>query len=145
MPKILIVDDNDDNRYILKNVFKLFGMNAGLDILEAVSGAEAVKTVVEQRPDLVLMDVKMESDYAGLDATRAIRSNQAVSKTVIWALTSQAMEAYDSEVSDRDKCLKAGCDDYITKPFDQAQLLGRIAELFKLDIPERIKSRLGLS
>jgi CheY-like chemotaxis protein len=139
------VDDNDDNRYILKNVFKLFGMNAGLDILEAFSGAEAVRVVEEKHPDLVLMDVKMETDYAGLDATRAIRANPAVAKTVIWALTSQAMEAYDSEESDRDKCLRAGCDDYITKPFDQAQLLVRIAKLFNLTIPERIKTRLGLS
>ncbi len=144
MPKILIVDDNDDNRDILKNVFRLFGIDAGLVIVEATSAAAGVKAVSEHRPDLVLMDLKMETDYAGLEATRAIRANPDVAKTPVWALTSQAMEAYDTEESDRDKCLKAGCDDYITKPFDQAALMQKTAELLKLTIPDRIKSRLGL-
>jgi CheY-like chemotaxis protein len=48
MPKILIVDDNDENRYVLKNFFKLFGLNSGIELLEAVTGVDAIKIAEEK-------------------------------------------------------------------------------------------------
>ncbi len=144
MPKVLIVDDNNENRDVLKFFFRHFDVDSGIELLEAVSGDEAVRMVEREKPDLVLMDIKMETDYAGLDATRRIRANPEISKSVIWALTSQAMDAYDSEKSDRDKCLEAGCDAYITKPFDQVKLLKDISALLNVPIPERVRKRLGL-
>lgn len=144
MPKILIVDDNAGNRDVLKNFFRLFDVDAGIEIFEALSGEEAVKKVEELKPDLVLMDIKMETDLAGLEATRKIRMNPATEKTVVWAITSQAMEAYDSEKSDRAKCIEAGCDDYISKPFDHVKLIKDISKLLNVPIPERILNRLGI-
>jgi CheY-like chemotaxis protein len=144
MPKVLIVDDNEENREVLRYFFRLFDVDSGIVILEAFNGEDAVKMVEKQKPELVLMDIKMETDYAGLTATRKIRENPLTSKTVIWALTSQAMEAYDNEMSDRAKCLEAGCDDYISKPFDQLKLLQDISKLLNIPIPERIKKRFGM-
>lgn len=144
MPTVLIVDDKEENRYVLKNFFKLFGLNSGIEIVEAATGVEAVKMVSEIKPNLVFMDIKMESDYAGLDATKEIREIEEVKDTEIWALTSQAMEAYDNEKSDREKCLSAGCNEYITKPFDQVELLKKISEFLGVDIPRKTKMRMGI-
>lgn len=144
MPKVLIVDDKEENRYVLKKFFKLFGMNSGIEILEAQTGKEAIEIVKEHKPDLVLMDIKMETDYAGLDATRIIRTDSDIGNTQIWAITSQAMEAHDGEISDKDKCLNAGCDHYITKPFDQVELLLNISEQLKIEIPPKTKLRMGI-
>ena len=144
MPRVLIVDDKEENRYVLKNFFKLFGMNSGIEIEEASSGGNAVEQAKKYKPDLIIMDVKMESDYAGLGATKAIRSDEVIKNIPIWALTSQAMEAHDGEEGDRDKCLKAGCNDYITKPFDQVQLIQKVAKLLKLEIPQKTRMRMGI-
>lgn len=144
MPKVLIVDDNAGNRDVLKSFFRLFDVDAGIEIFEALTGEEAVKMVETLKPDLVLMDIKMETDFAGLTATRKIRENPVISKTVIWAITSQAMEAYDNEKSDRNKCLEAGCDQFISKPFDHTKLLKDISSLLNVPIPERIMNRFGI-
>ncbi len=144
MPKVLVVDDKEENRYVLKNFFKLFGINSGIDIIEAASGDEAVARAKEVNPDLIIMDVKMETDYAGLDATRAIRSSDVISCTPIWALTSQAMESHDDEESDREKCIKAGCNEYIPKPFDQVELIQKVSRLLGIEIPTKTKMRMGI-
>lgn len=144
MAKILIVDDKQENRYVLKNFLKLFGLNSGIEVFEAESGSEAVDVVLAEKPDLVFMDVKMETDDAGLIATKRIRANEDVRDTRIWALTSQAMEAYDNEQSDRKKCLDAGCNEYITKPFDQVELLKHVADVLAIDIPKKTKMRMGI-
>lgn len=144
MPKVLIVDDKEENRYVLKNFFKLFGINSGIELVEASSGKEAVEKALSTKPDLIIMDVKMESDYAGLDATKAIRADDKIKNIPVWALTSQAMESNDADEGDRVKCLGAGCNDYITKPFDQVELIQKISILFNIEIPQKTKMRMGI-
>jgi len=144
MAKILIVDDEENNRDLLRKFFDFFGEDADIILIEAVSGAEAVEKNASESPDLILMDIKMETDVAGLDATRAIRSEEKDSQVPIWAVTSQAMESYDNESSDREKCLMAGCNEYYSKPFDTVELVKRISELLDLEIPAPTKRRMGI-
>ncbi len=143
MPRVLIVDDIEENRYVLKNFFRLFGLKAGIEVMEASSGKEAVERIKSEKPDLVFMDIKMETDLAGLDATKMIKTDSETRGIPIWAVTSQAMDAYDDEKSDRVKCLEAGCDDYITKPIDQVTLLKKVSKQLDLEIPAKTRMRMG--
>ncbi|MCG8568575.1 MAG: response regulator [Spirochaetes bacterium] len=145
MRKVLIADDRQENRYVLKNFFKLFGTSAEFDIVEASSAEEVMNQLKEIQPDLILMDIKMETETAGLDAVKQIRKTEPYKDLQIWAITAQAMEAHDLEDSDKDKCLKAGCNDYISKPFDPVDLLMKVANFFSVEIPDNVKKKIGIS
>jgi len=106
MKKILVVEDNLDNRRIL--VYRLKRMGS-FEIVEASNGEEAVQMVGQQRPDLIFMDLKMPV-MDGWEATRRIRLLPEGRSIPIIALTAQAM------VGDEQKALAAGCDDYVAKP-----------------------------
>ncbi|HOF01758.1 MAG TPA: response regulator [Spirochaetota bacterium] len=127
MAKILIVDDKEQNLFVLRNFFRLFFKTANIEIIEAQDSVSTIKLIKEQRPDLVLLDIRLETDDAGLRIASEIKNDPQYKNTVIWAVTAQAMNSTASELSDRDKCLQAGCDDYITKPFDQIELVNKIA------------------
>lgn len=144
MPKILIVDDEEKNRLLLENFFELFGEEAGIELVEAQSGSEAIEIARREKPDLIFMDVKMESDYAGLDATRIITHDPDTAHIPVWAVTSQAMEAYDDELSDRAKSLEAGCKEYFSKPFDAVVLIQKISKLLNIEIPAKTRMRMGI-
>ena len=138
MAKILIVDDKKENREVLFDFFRFFGRKSPIEIEEADSGKQAVEKALSDKPDLVLMDVNMETTYAGLDATKEIKAKYG-EDIKIWAVTSQAMKGYENEESDESKCLAAGCDKYISKPFDQKKLLFDISSQFNIPIPDRVK------
>lgn len=104
--KILVVEDNLDNRRIL--VYRLRRI-AEFDILEASNGQEALNIIDCQPPDLIFMDLKMPI-MDGWEATRQIRAREAGRRIPIIALTAQAM------AGDEQKALAAGCDDYVAKP-----------------------------
>src|SRR6185295_7183047 len=104
--KILVVEDNLDNRRILVYRLKRIG---DFEIVEASNGQEAVDIVKTQLPDLVFMDLKMPV-MDGWEATRRIRSLETGNRIPIIALTAQAM------AGDEQKALAAGCDDYVAKP-----------------------------
>lgn len=104
--KILVVEDNLDNRRIL--VYRLKRMG-DFDIVEAGNGEEALDRVRVDKPDLIFMDLKMPV-MDGWEATRQIRGLPSGKEIPIVALTAQAM------AGDEQKALAAGCDDYIPKP-----------------------------
>ena len=110
--KILIVEDNRSNLKMLRLVLE------GIDceILEAVDGAEAMEVAIENRPDIILMDIQIPK-MDGLEVTRRLRKMQEFSKTPIIALTAFAMEKDEQAGHD------AGCNEYMTKPFGTAKLL----------------------
>lgn len=105
--RILVVEDNLDNRRILVYRLKRIGE---FEIIEAANGAEALDVVRSQSPpDLIFMDLKMPV-MDGWEATRQIRALEGGRLIPIIALTAQAM------AGDEQKALAAGCDDYLAKP-----------------------------
>lgn len=116
MPRILYVEDNDDNVFMLQMRLEL---EEGFEVLVARDGAAGVSAAERERPDLVLMDLNLPV-MDGWQATNAIRANPATRAIPIIALTAHAM------VGDREKALAAGCDEFDTKPVDLERLLGKI-------------------
>ena len=116
--KILIVEDTEDNRQILRD---LLGM-AGYTLFEARDGAEGVAKAAEHRPDLILMDIQMPV-MDGYEATRRIKANPELKAIPIVAVTSYALSG------DEQKTRDAGCDAYIAKPYSPRQMLAKVREL----------------
>jgi two-component system, cell cycle response regulator DivK len=104
--RILVVEDNLDNRRILVYRLKRIGE---FDIVEASNGQEALAMIESEPPDLIFMDLKMPV-MDGWEATRRIRALDIGRAIPIIALTAQAM------AGDEQKALAAGCDDYVAKP-----------------------------
>jgi CheY-like chemotaxis protein len=118
-PRVLVVEDSPINRELAVRALQRLG--ARVDSVE--NGAEAVSALAADRYDIVFMDLMMPV-MNGLDATRAIRAAEhaaARSRTPIVALTAQAI------MGDRQTCLDAGMDDYMTKPFTRAQIADMLA------------------
>ena len=116
--KILYVEDNDDNAYMLKNRLT----RAGFTVVIAPDGTQGVAMARSEHPDLILMDIILP-DIDGVEATRRIKADAATKHIPVIALTANAM------AGDREKALAAGCDDFDTKPVDLPRLLGKIKAL----------------
>jgi two-component system cell cycle response regulator DivK len=112
---ILVVEDQEDNRQILRD---LLG-SAGYELTEAENGEEAVAAVAKRRPDLILMDIQLPI-MDGYEATRRIRTNPDLKSVPIIAVTSYAL------AGDEDKALAAGCNGYVTKPYSPRDLLAKV-------------------
>ena len=115
--RILVVEDQEDNRRILRD---LLG-NAGYELVEVESGEEAVTAVGAQRPDLILMDIQLPV-MDGYEATRRIKSNPDMEAVPISAVTSYAL------AGDEAKARAAGCSAYVSKPFSPRALLAKVCE-----------------
>jgi two-component system cell cycle response regulator DivK len=115
--RILVVEDQEDDRRILRD---LLG-NAGYELAEAENGEEALASVAKQRPDLILMDIRLPI-LDGCEATRRIKANPSWRTIPIIAITSYALS--DDEAKARD----AGCDDLVPEPYSPRQLLAKIRE-----------------
>jgi len=116
--QVLVVEDTEMNRQLVRI---LLGKR-GCVVEEAVNGALAVEMRARKRYDLILMDCMMPV-MDGYEATRVLRAREALScdpRTPIVALTASAIDG------DRERCLKAGMDDYLAKPFSAAQLIAMI-------------------
>ena len=113
--RILVVEDQEDNRAILRDLLT----NVGFEILEAVNGEEGVRMAAAHRPDLILMDIQLPV-IDGYEATRRIKAQEQLRAIPIIAVTSYALSG------DEQKARLAGCDAYVTKPFSPYQLLSVI-------------------
>jgi CheY-like chemotaxis protein len=112
--KILVVEDNEDNRHILVYRLRKIG---DFEILEATHGQEALDTIAANPPDLMFLDLKLPV-LDGWETARRIREMDGPIRNLpIIALTAQAM------VGDEEKALAAGCDDYIAKPIVDSNIV----------------------
>lgn len=118
MPKILIVEDNDENWDMLSRRLE----RRGFEVTRAADGQAAVDEGSKGVHDLILMDVNLPL-IDGLEATRRIRASGAKPAVPIIALTAHAL------VGDRDKAMAAGVDDYHSKPVELPQLIEQIEAL----------------
>jgi two-component system cell cycle response regulator DivK len=116
--KILVVEDTEDNRRILRD---LLGM-AGYEMIEAQDGAEGVAMAAAHRPDLILMDIQMPV-MDGHEATRRLKADPVLAAIPVIAVTSYALSG------DEDKARAAGCDGYIAKPYSPRQMLAKVREI----------------
>lgn len=117
MSKILYVEDNEDNIYMLSRRLK----RNGFDLVIARDGEEGVEAAEKEIPDLILMDLSLPK-LDGWGATKALKKNKKTQHIPIIALSAHAMQEH------KESALQAGCNDYDTKPVDFARLLSKIEE-----------------
>jgi CheY-like chemotaxis protein len=122
--KILLVEDNEDNRDMLSR--RLIRKN--FEVVIAVDGEEACAKTLADRPDLILMDMHLPI-LDGWEATKRLKTAPETRAIPIIALTADAMSG------DREKAVEAGCDDYDTKPVELPRLLGKIEALLQRGRP----------
>ena len=110
--RILYVEDNLENRILIKRVLEA----EGYQVIEAANGRGGIEMAVMHRPDLILLDINLP-DIDGYEATAHLRQmDGGISQIPIVALTANVMKG------DRERTLEAGCDGYIQKPIDVDQL-----------------------
>lgn len=117
MKKILIVEDNEKNLYLLRFLLEKLGHT----IVEAKDGRSGVEMTIAEKPDIILMDIQLPV-MDGYETTRQIRSMEEFKTLPIIAITSYAM------VGDREKTLAVGCTDYIEKPIQPESFIQKIQE-----------------
>jgi two-component system cell cycle response regulator DivK len=110
--RILVVDDQDDLRGVLRDLVT----GSGYTVDEAADGQARIAKAKSHRPDLILMDIQMPV-LDGYEATRQIKADPNLKATPIIAVSSFAMKG------DEAKARAAGCDHYVTKPYSALQLL----------------------
>jgi len=125
--KVLVVDDEEFNRFLLKVIFEKWGV----DFLEAKNGNEAVKLALENNFDLILMDLRMP-DLNGIDASRQIMKEKPDTKII-------AVAAISGE-SELKICKEAGMQNFLSKPFAEKDLLDAIVSVLDIDVEKNNSS-----
>ena len=113
--KVLLVEDNDDNRIIYATALRF----AGYEVIEAVTGTEGVQQARAVKPDLILMDISVP-ELDGWEATAILKADPGTRHITILAVTAHALPG------DRERSLAAGCDGYLAKPITPAALLREV-------------------
>ena len=116
MIKVLYIEDNDDNVYMLKMRLELLG---DFEVLAAEDGEKGCEMAAAERPDLILMDLEMPG-IDGWEAARQLKSNSQTQHIPIIALSAHALAGA------REKALAAGCDEFDTKPVEFERLVATI-------------------
>jgi CheY-like chemotaxis protein len=122
MPKLLIVDDEPENIELLARRLS----RRGFAVVSATSAEEGIAKAASEKPDVVLMDIKMPV-VDGFEATRRLKARAETRHIPVIALTAHAMQ------EDRDQAVAAGADEYETKPVDLDRLLTKIESLRSRD------------
>ena len=117
---ILYVEDDPNNRLLVRRIL----MAEGYNVVEASNASQALDTLQDLRPDLILMDINMP-DVDGYTLTARLREKPFLSSVPIIALTANVMKG------DRERTLEAGCDGYIQKPIDVDMLPLQISQFLK--------------
>lgn len=125
-PTILIIEDNEQNRYLATFLLE----KHAYDAVSATDGKQGIATAVSLAPDLILLDIQLPL-MDGYDVARALRQIQPLQDTPIIAVTSHAM------VGDREKCLAAGCNGYIEKPINPETFVAEIGKYLKSPAPNQ--------
>jgi CheY-like chemotaxis protein len=112
---VLIVEDHDDTRLMLRTILEM----SGFSVLEAIDGEAAIEAAAEECPDVILMDLGMPT-VDGMGAMRRIREHKTIGETPIVFLTGWA------ESRAREAALSAGCNDYLVKPIELDQVISVI-------------------
>ncbi len=119
MKKILIVDDQLEVRELVEVTLRV----GAYQILQAVSGEEAIEIVRSERPELIIMDIMMPGKIDGLEATRILKNDPEMKDCKIVILTAKGQE------TDRTRGYEAGVDDYFVKPFSPLDLIRKVEEV----------------
>lgn len=134
--KILIVEDNPQNMRLLKVTLRA----KGYTLLEATDGGEALDMTIRERPDIIMMDIRLPK-VNGLAVTRKLREIPEFRHIPIIAITAYAMKG------DRERVIRAGCDAYLSKPINTRELPGMIAAMLlhrhRDNIPAALEQRNG--
>jgi CheY-like chemotaxis protein len=120
MPKVLIVEDNEESRDALSRRLE----RRGYSVLVAVDGQAGITMAQDEHPDVILMDLNLP-DVDGWEATKRIKASPQTASIPVIALTAHAV------VGDEHRALQAGCNDYHSKPVEFTRLVGQIEALLK--------------
>lgn len=120
-PKILIADDDYDNRVILKEALEV----SGFDVVLAANGEEALEVALKELPALIFLDLSMPK-MSGWEAAKRLRQVPRLSQVPIFAFTAHALQG------DETKARAAGCDDFVTKPCVPREVVKKVRERLKV-------------
>ena len=115
--RILAIEDHEENRRLLRDLLT----SVGYEMIEAITGEEGLTLAATHAPDLILMDIQLPG-LDGYEVTRRVKANPALRHVPVIAVTPYALSG------DEVKAMEAGCDAYVTKPFDPVELLAKIQE-----------------
>lgn len=122
--RVLLVEDNEDNRIIYATALRY----AGFDVVEAITGTEGVHHARHSAPDLILMDISVP-EIDGWEATALLKADPSTQTIPIIALTAHALPG------DRERSIEVGCDGYLAKPITPGALIAEVDRRFGLARP----------
>ena len=130
MTKLLYVEDNDDNVYMLKMRLELLG---DFEVVTAENGERGCEMAVAERPDIILMDLEMPV-VDGWEATRRLKSNAETRDIPVIAFSAHAL------AGEREKALAAGCNEFETQPIEFDRLIATLRRILAVrkDAPTRV-------
>jgi two-component system, cell cycle response regulator DivK len=130
--KVLLVEDNEDNRIIYATALRY----AGYSVIEAITGTEGIRQAREGQPDLILMDISIP-EIDGWEATTMLKADPETRHIPIVAVTAHALPG------DEERSMAAGCDGYLAKPIPPAMLIAEVDRRFGRTTPSYTPSSSG--